>query len=325
MKHERNVNGLRQNAQKKKEEALQKTDEAIQQLIRENRPINFKTVSEVAGVSTAWLYKEEQIKERIERLREQGNRKQKLVPKQEKATAASNEAKYLALKKKLQEVEAENRGLRNQMEVSYGRQRVLADENELQRREINRLTKLLFEAHTKIERLEQGLATSQYSSSNNQELHNSDDKKSLKSKVAHLSSPNSSTTTSNSAQIQSELEALDIKLNGTLRNIINSFPIERTLCAMEVLKENLSKGAISKPQAFLVEAIKQEWKPSNTYKNQAVREIFNEWYTIAKFLKLVSGSIVEGGEQYVITLEGDWVLFNEMITEYPLERLKNMS
>ena len=53
MRHERNVDGLRKNGENKKEITRKKTDAAIQQLLKEERPINFKTVAEVAGVSTA--------------------------------------------------------------------------------------------------------------------------------------------------------------------------------------------------------------------------------------------------------------------------------
>ncbi|MFN6501552.1 MAG: DUF6262 family protein [Nostoc sp. DedQUE01] len=160
MKHERNIDGLRRNAQKKKEEALQRTCKAIQQLISEARPINFKTVSEVAGVSTAWLYKEEQIKERIENLREQGIREQKLVDPKQQVTNTYHEPKYLVLKNKFQAVEAENHELRtqnqelhNQLEASYTRERALANENEAKQSKIDRLTKLLSETQAEIERL----------------------------------------------------------------------------------------------------------------------------------------------------------------------------
>ena len=98
MRHERNVDGLRKNGENKKEIARKKTDAAIQQLLKQERPINFKTVAEVAGVSTAWLYKETEMKERIERLRESGTIKQKLVLPQHSCTDASKDAKYQALR-----------------------------------------------------------------------------------------------------------------------------------------------------------------------------------------------------------------------------------
>ena len=120
MKHERNVEGLKQNAHKKRQEAIKRTDEGIQQLLKEKRSVNFKSVAEVAGVSTAWLYKEPEIKARIEHLREQGSQTKKAPPKQ-RASDASKDAIIKTLKDRCGKLDAEVRGLREQLEVVYGR------------------------------------------------------------------------------------------------------------------------------------------------------------------------------------------------------------
>jgi small-conductance mechanosensitive channel len=120
MKHERNVEGLRQNAQKKRQEAIKRTDAAIQKLLKDKRPVNFKTVAEVAGVSTAWLYREPEIKTRIERLREQGSHTKK-APPQQMTSDASKDAIIKTLKERCAKLDAEIRGLREQLEVVYGR------------------------------------------------------------------------------------------------------------------------------------------------------------------------------------------------------------
>jgi hypothetical protein len=120
MKHERNVEGLRQNAQKKRQEAIKRTDSGIQQLLKEKRSINFKSVAEVAGVSTAWLYKEPEIKARIEQLREQGSPSSKKAPPKQRASDASKDAIIKTLKDRCGKLDAEVRGLRQQLEVVYG-------------------------------------------------------------------------------------------------------------------------------------------------------------------------------------------------------------
>ena len=153
MRHERNVDGLRQNAEKKRQESFQRTEEAIKQLIKGGCTVNFKTVAETAGVSTAWLYKEPEIKSRIEYLREQRDPKPKSVPPKKKATDTSKDVKYQALERRLQKVESENRGLRNRLEAIHGRQRVLINDNELQGREIQQLTNTLATIRIEIEEL----------------------------------------------------------------------------------------------------------------------------------------------------------------------------
>lgn len=67
--HQRNTNGLKNHAQCKRDQAFERTEVAIRQLLKEGRPINFETVSKVSGVSRAWLYNQPEIRQRIEQLR----------------------------------------------------------------------------------------------------------------------------------------------------------------------------------------------------------------------------------------------------------------
>ena len=55
MKVKRNADGLRRNAQKKRQETFEKVDKAIRQLVKDRKPVTFNAVAEVAGVSKAWL------------------------------------------------------------------------------------------------------------------------------------------------------------------------------------------------------------------------------------------------------------------------------
>ena len=119
MTHKRNVEGLRQSAQKRHQAALQRLEEGIRQLNREGRPINFKTVSEAAGLSTAWLYQHPDVKERIEYLREESNPRPKPPPKT-RASDASKDAIIATLRERIKRLEEENRELKKQIEVAYG-------------------------------------------------------------------------------------------------------------------------------------------------------------------------------------------------------------
>lgn len=120
MNHERNVGGLKENAQKKRQAAFEKTDQAIRQIIKEGKPISFQAVAKVADVSVAWLYKEQTIKERIETLRNQPIQKN-TVPSQVKPSEDSKSAIAKTLKDSLKRKDAEIRGLRDHIEVITGR------------------------------------------------------------------------------------------------------------------------------------------------------------------------------------------------------------
>lgn len=117
--HKRNIEGLIESARNRRDEALKKADEGIKRLIKEGKPINFKTVSEAANVSTAWLYKQSEISERIKMLRSQQKGKTIAKPKV-KTSDASKDAMLTALKNRVKNLEEENKELKKQIEVLYG-------------------------------------------------------------------------------------------------------------------------------------------------------------------------------------------------------------
>lgn len=119
MKIERNVKGLQESAKRKRNQALEKVELGLKQLVKEKRPINFNTVAEASGVSKAWLYKEPDVRQRIEHLRSQAGSRQKTPPKH-RASDESLKALIQTLKARIKRLEEENRDLRQQNQVAYG-------------------------------------------------------------------------------------------------------------------------------------------------------------------------------------------------------------
>jgi hypothetical protein len=119
MAHQRNVGGLRSNAKKKSLATLQRANEAIQQLLKQARPVNFKTVAEIGGVSVPYLYGNKTLRERIEYLRNQYQPKFAIQPSTT-VSDASKEAMLAALRAQIKELRRENETLRRQIEVAYG-------------------------------------------------------------------------------------------------------------------------------------------------------------------------------------------------------------
>ena len=117
----RNTDGLRSHAHKKAAATRERAEAAIALLLREQRAINFKTVAQAAGISTAWLYEHEAIKERIMHLRAQQTPKAQIkIPPKEQASSASKDAMIAALQKRVKEQAAEIQKLKQQVEVAYG-------------------------------------------------------------------------------------------------------------------------------------------------------------------------------------------------------------
>jgi uncharacterized protein YhbP (UPF0306 family) len=117
---EHNVEGLRRAAQQKAEMTRLRAEEAIALLLKQQRPVNFKTVAETAQISTAWLYANEDIKMRILHLRAQQTPKAQVkIPPREQASNASKDTMIAALQKRVREQAEEILELRKQLEVAY--------------------------------------------------------------------------------------------------------------------------------------------------------------------------------------------------------------
>ncbi|HDX9578284.1 TPA: transposase [Bacillus pseudomycoides] len=103
----------------RKATTYQKVDEAIQRLLRASEPINFNSVRNEAGVSKATLYNNQELRERIESLRQQ--QAQAPTPKQMKRQRDDNnkDAMIDLYKRRIKKLEAENKQLRDQLKVAY--------------------------------------------------------------------------------------------------------------------------------------------------------------------------------------------------------------
>ncbi len=117
----RNVAGLRATAREKADATRRRVEEALRLLVKEGRPVNFKTVAQAAPCSTAWLYQHDDVKRRILHLRaQQPPRAQVALPPRERASDASKDAVIAALRKANGQLREENATLRRQLEVAYG-------------------------------------------------------------------------------------------------------------------------------------------------------------------------------------------------------------
>lgn len=119
-RHKRNTEGLKTSAEKKRASARLRCDSALKRLLRERKAINFRAVAIEAKVSLAWLYKQEDFRRRIEQLRSQYQPAKVEIPKPERASESSWKAKYEAVHKRNQELSAELKELRLQLETAYG-------------------------------------------------------------------------------------------------------------------------------------------------------------------------------------------------------------
>jgi hypothetical protein len=113
-KHIRNTEGVKKHAQLKSQEAAQKVDQAIQSLIKTKAIINFNQVAMESGVSKAFLYNNQEIRNRIEGLRKQQEVNSPQTIKRN-MTDASKDTLIAAKNNRIKKLEAENKRLKDEL------------------------------------------------------------------------------------------------------------------------------------------------------------------------------------------------------------------
>ncbi|CAI7726703.1 DUF6262 family protein [Mammaliicoccus sciuri] len=116
-KQVRNTREIVRLAKLKTKHTRENVDKIISKLSLEGKTINFNTVAKEANVSKSWLYKESDIRQRIESLR---NRQKTYSASKSKKSSRSEEVLIKTLKTRIKELEGENIKLRDQIQKLYG-------------------------------------------------------------------------------------------------------------------------------------------------------------------------------------------------------------
>lgn len=116
-----NTKGLKEYAKHKSEMTLEKVDKAIRELSLTEQKINFNSVSQLSGVSKTYLYNNEEVKNRIEELRQKQLSKTMNQRAKYDKTSKSKDIIILAKDKKIKELEQENKKLKEQLEILRGK------------------------------------------------------------------------------------------------------------------------------------------------------------------------------------------------------------
>ncbi|NWL87479.1 transposase [Paenibacillus sp. 79R4] len=119
--HNPNYSGLLMHAKNKSEEVEKRVDDALKKMIKNQLKINFNSVSEQCGVSKAFLYKNEKLRNRIEVLRQQqiGLSSPKQVKRH--MSDASKDVIIVSLRNRITKLETENKELKEQLKINFGK------------------------------------------------------------------------------------------------------------------------------------------------------------------------------------------------------------
>ena len=305
---ETRTENLRQAQAKRKDDTLERAYKAIEGLRKTGGKINFPTIAKEAKVSVSYLYKYPELKQQVAQLRSQ----QSLMPLSlEAKPVPSSHTKIVSrLKERIHSLESVNQELRRKNEALAGqvyRVHYLQDQMERQQQTIEDLTTRLKEAHAQIS------AAKVTSITQAKSLHVND----LIQEYPKILGKNDN--------IQSQLDNLGIKVNSTLAKLIKVAPEEIVLKAIDTLKEALTSTRVRNASGFLVEAIRNTWIPNEGYEQKVELNVFNKWYPLAQSLGLVLAATQFDGVQHILTVENQWVPFEEMASDYPLEKLREMA
>ena len=237
----RKIEALQEAAALKAQEANERVEKALERMLKQNQKINFQTVSHSANVSTAYLYKYPELKNRIITLRDQ--QKNQAKPKQ--APIASDNSKTVminTLREETKRLRSEMSELRRANEALTGRLHQIQSSNDL----TERLKKENESLKVRIQDLIDQLKVYEGNSS-------------VPIAQSNVTPIGQGAKSSISDVIKTELEQLTIPLNSTLTKRIKATTEERVLAAITALKDQLTRGEVTNPGGWLATAIQDGW------------------------------------------------------------------
>lgn len=111
-----NTEGITKYSKKKTEEAVMKVEKVIKDLIQGQQMINFNIVCTKSGVSKSFLYKNLELRDRIERLRKQQIGLQSSKHLKRQTSDSSKDVIIAVLQSKNEQLKKENKELKFQLQ-----------------------------------------------------------------------------------------------------------------------------------------------------------------------------------------------------------------
>jgi DNA repair exonuclease SbcCD ATPase subunit len=232
----RKIEALQEASAQKAREAEERVEKALEKMIKQGQKITFSTVAQAANVSTAYLYKQPDLRSRIETLRDQ--QKQRSKPKQ--PPPASDNSKTVIIQS-------------------------LRTENKRLRAEIDELRKINESLTGRLYQLQGSQNLADRLRAENVELKKQlEECRSRYPAAPPTDNPKVTPIDKGKARgitdrIKDELDRLGIKLNSTLTRKIKTADEQTVLNALAALEEAMGSGNVKNASGFLVRAITEGW------------------------------------------------------------------
>lgn len=268
------IEALTKAAEKKKKGALEKTEKAIQTLVKKQHKITIRSVAREANVSVSYIYKYPELAYRIQTLREQ----QKYYPvKPESPSSKSHQIIATQLRNRIKILEQEKAELTKEIKILAANvYEIGKSENTVDRLKAENIK--LMEENKKL-RIQLDFTEKQLSESRNfiltqgykNKTENAKSQSNTEKVIQLIPEENDSFFFFSSEQvismnaqideeIQSLLSELGIRLSKTLIEEIKTKPREQVISAIAVVQENIDTGVKIRSKVGLFRsALKEEW------------------------------------------------------------------
>jgi Family of unknown function (DUF6262) len=125
----RNIEGLKRSGRLRSEKAMQRALVALQRMEASDQEVNFRTVAAEAQVSTAWLYSQEGLRDRIMRLRRTATVITPPASAVHDRERLSKQNLVMTLRLRIKNLEEKNRELTGLLELVYGELALAREQN----------------------------------------------------------------------------------------------------------------------------------------------------------------------------------------------------
>jgi hypothetical protein len=300
-------------AESRKQDCLQRTEKAINKLLKNQEEISFSSIARVAGVSVSYLYKYPEIKERIQNLRQQQTT---TIVQPLKSLTASEKSKQAIIEQ-----------FRNRIKI-------LEQERLEQAKQIQALTGQLYEIGQNQDLIERLKSENTRLSEENKQLHLllnsiSNDSQLQINKMTQINSLQLEVSHPYNDILSDDLSKsileIGIRLNKDLIQLIKSKSNLEVKNALLVVKESLALGNVRSKAGLFRKALENNWQPDQfdqEGKINTTKSDFFIWYDLAHSYGIVIGYREDNGTIMIQENTGKWHNFQDFSTKWTFEYLK---
>ncbi|MUG92597.1 hypothetical protein F7734_23185 [Scytonema sp. UIC 10036] len=255
---EKRIAKLNATQQQRKQDCIERTELAIHKLLKNDERLSFGNIAREANVSVSYLYKYPEVKDRIQEIRDKQVKQAKILTRPQTASEKSKQVIIQQLRSRIKMIEFEKKELKRQNEQMTGELYQLGikldlldriqQENMRQKSEIKIL-------NLELERVRNEFLASQ---TNLREIP-------PETLLINQKFPPNFRESEVEEQLRMKLSSLGIKMNATLKKILESKTQLEIFNALLAIEEYLkSQPKIQSKAGLFRQALEEGWTPNFT-------------------------------------------------------------